>query len=241
MSRFLAQRDVDAVEVMDSPDCSPKLLARTYAQFPLINALVSGWHRTYRTELAPLARLARQQGSLTIVDLGCGGGDLARSMARWAAKDGLSVRITAVDPDPRAFAYATSFAARQSRRGKRQPNVSYENSSSAELVQRGEKFDVVVSNHVLHHLDAPTLAGFLADSQALATVAAVHSDIARGSAAYFLFSLLSMPLAFGSLIRQDGLTSIRRSYTPAELAAAVPQPWLVQAQGPFRNLLRWHA
>ena len=41
----------------------------------------------------------------------------------------------------------------------------------------------------------------------------------------------------GSYIREDGLTSIRRSYTAAELAAAAPAGWTVARHAPFRNLL----
>jgi hypothetical protein len=41
----------------------------------------------------------------------------------------------------------------------------------------------------------------------------------------------------GSYIRQDGLTSIRRSYTAAELRAAAPPGWTVVPRPPFRNLL----
>ena len=59
-----------AVEEMDRPDCDPVRLERTYAQFPLINAVVSGWRRNYLRYVRPV--LAAQGGG-TVLDIGAGG------------------------------------------------------------------------------------------------------------------------------------------------------------------------
>jgi hypothetical protein len=71
----------------------------------------------------------------------------------------------------------------------------------------------------------------------------VHHDIARAGAAYALFRAGTAPFArtvlAGTFIREDGLISIRRSYTREELAAASPEGWTVRARAPFRLELRW--
>jgi hypothetical protein len=46
----------------------------------------------------------------------------------------------------------------------------------------------------------------------------------------------TLPLP-ASFIREDGLTSIRRSYTPAELTAAAPAGWRVEPGAPFHQIL----
>jgi hypothetical protein len=102
----------------------------------------------------------------------------------------------------------------------------------------------VTSNHVLHHLDPGALSGLLDDSARLAERLAVHSDIARSRIGYGLFSAGTLPLR-GSYIRRDGLTSIRRSYTPDELRAVLAaghRPgWSVETTVPYRNLLIFRA
>lgn len=98
------------------------------------------------------------------------------------------------------------------------------------------RFDLVVSNHLLHHLSEEELRGVLEDSRALARRACVHSDIRRGRLAYALFSLATWPLFPRTFIREDGLTSIRRSYLPSELRGRLPSPWRVETQRPFRVL-----
>ena len=65
----------------------------------------------------------------------------------------------------------------------------------------GARFDIVVSNHVLHHLTAGQLSGLAADSAALASRVALHSDIARGRTAYGAYAVAITPFAPGSFLR----------------------------------------
>lgn len=211
---------------MDDPGCDGARLRRTYAQFRVVNAVVSGWRSTYRWHVRPVLRRDRPS---TVLDLGCGGGDLARALAGWAARDGLDVRVTGADPDGRAHAWATARSAA--------PGVTFRQAFGRDLLDEGAVFDVVVSNHVLHHLGDDQLEDFLADSRRLARARVVHSDIVRSRAAYALFSLGTLPFFPGSFIREDGLVSIRRSYTPEELATLVPAGWRVERHRPWRNVL----
>ncbi|MCS5496765.1 class I SAM-dependent methyltransferase [Cnuibacter physcomitrellae] len=221
----LSRRAADLQEYMDDPACDRRRLDATYARFRLVNRIVAGWRGIYRDHIRP--RLSDTMPS-TLLDLGCGGGDVARSLATWAAHDGLQLAVTAIDPDERAY----EFASRQPG-----PPVVYRQASSADLVAEAARFDVVVSNHVLHHLDREELAAFFFDSELLCRGIALHGDIRRSRLAYAAYSLGSLPIARGSFIRDDGLTSIRRSYTAKELRATAPLGWEVEERPMFRNLL----
>ncbi|MDQ0092432.1 methyltransferase domain-containing protein [Paeniglutamicibacter psychrophenolicus] len=229
------QRDISATEEMERPDADPALLERTYAQFRLVNLVVSGWRGVYVRLVRP--QLPRR-GTGTILDIGCGGGDLALALLRWARADGYEVRVLGIDPDARAHDFSTRAAASA---GPGEPGIEFRRTTSSVLVAEGARFDVVVSNHVLHHLDPPQLAGVLADSQHLARGLSIHSDIRRRRSALLLFGLATLPLAGSSFIRRDGLTSIRRSYTPGELARVLPPGWHAHTQGQYRNLAIWRA
>jgi len=117
--------------------------------------------------------------------------------------------------------------------------------SSSELADAGERFEVVTSNHVLHHLDGRQFGALLADSERLASGGgvAVHADIERTRYGYAGFALGTLPfsrnLLAGSYIRADGLTSIRRSHTAAELAAVLPPGWRVRRGIPSRLEVVW--
>ncbi|GAB3547139.1 class I SAM-dependent methyltransferase [Arthrobacter tumbae] len=222
---FLAHRNVTAIEEMDKPGCDPFKLDRTYAQFPLVNRTVTGWHRTWARHIRPVLSTSRTN---TLLDVGSGGGDIARAFCRWAARDGFELEITAIDPDERANTFASSQPTT--------PGLTFRRAFSSELLAEGARFDVVTSNHVLHHLSPDELSGLLSDSEKLATRLALHSDLKRTLVGFSLFSVATLPLR-GSYIREDGLTSIRRSYLAEELRAVVPPGWRVERQVPFRNLL----
>lgn len=222
----LSSRAVTAVEEMDREDCDPVRLNRTYAQFWLINAVVSGWRRNYVELLRPLLSGG---GSYRLLDIGSGGGDVARSLARWARRDGITLEVTGIDPDERAHAFATSRPPL--------PGLSFRRAYSSDLVAEGARFDVVISNHVLHHLNGNELAALLSDSEQLATRLSLHSDIERSRWGYLWFSVGTLPFFPGSYIRRDGLTSIRRSYTASELKDVVPPGWEDRQRMPWQNLL----
>lgn len=225
----LAVRDDELAELMDDPACDGDTLEATLRRFGTINRLVSGWGTVYRARLRPhLAQLGRPA---RVLDIGSGGGDLVVRLAAAARRDGLDVAWTGIDPDPRAHAVAAA-------RGH-VPGVSFRCTDSAALVRDGETYDAVLSNHVLHHLGG-ALPAFADESLTLSHGIVLHSDIARSRRAYALYAVGIIPFAPGTFLRTDGLRSIRRSYTRAELAAtlqsAQPGAWTVDAPAPFRLL-----
>lgn len=227
----LRRRAADLPERMDADDADPEMLAHTYARFRYVNATISGRGGVLRREILPRAR----SGAIRVLDIGCGGGDIARYVARRLRRRGHPAEVVGADIDPRAVRWASD--------ADDEGLVRWRCLSSSDLVTEGEHFDIVLSNHVLHHLTAEQLDALLADSARLTAPGgiAVHSDIERTRAAYVLFDALTRPIAGtllkGSFIREDGMLSIRRSYTAAELAAAVPPGWRVERRVPSRLLL----
>lgn len=218
-----------ARELMDDPAADVAMLAKTYARFRLVNAVVSGEREVYRRWVRP--RLS-PVWTTRVLDIGTGSADLPRRLLRWSRADRLRLEITAIDPDARAIAWA--------RAQPPVPGLTLRQSLSSELVAEGERFAVVLSNHVLHHLDGREFGALLADSERLLAPGgvAVHGDIERSVFAYAGFWLGTLPfsanLLAGTYIRPDGLTSIRRSHTAPELERVLPPGWRVRRAFPSR-------
>ncbi|MFE5670579.1 methyltransferase [Agromyces sp. NPDC056523] len=229
----LDHRDETARELMDDPAADLVAMDRTYHRFGPVNRIVSRPAAVYEEWVRP--RLATTHAA-RMLDVGAGGGDLPREILRHAERDGLRLEIVAIDPDERAVRYASRHAS---------PRFHARVATTADLVAEGETFDVVWSNHVLHHLTPAELGALLADTERLVAPGGigVHGDIERGRAAYLGFWAATLPFAWnalaGSFIRPDGLTSIRRSHTASELAAAIPSGWRVKRGFPSRLELVW--
>ncbi len=219
---------------MDDPDGDVEALERSYAHFRLVNLIVSNPRAVYRRWIRPtLSATATRR----VLDIGTGGAALPRALLRWAEADGLRLEVTAIDPDSRALDWALRQPAHR--------GLVLRRVTSDELARAGERFDVVMSNHVLHHLDGRQLGALLADSERLVEQGgiAVHGDIERSRFGSLGFSLGTLPfdrnILAGSFIRADGLVSVRRSFTAAELAAVLPPGWRVRRGFPSRLEVVW--
>jgi 2-polyprenyl-3-methyl-5-hydroxy-6-metoxy-1,4-benzoquinol methylase len=192
-------------ELMDLPDSDPVRLERTLRQMAWINRLLTGAQGLLRRTI--LEDIRRRPGPCTLLDVGCGGADLAL----WLARREPSLRITCLDHDPRVEAYAR-------RRCAGVPAVQVRLGSAAELEGLGS-FDYVFANHFLHHQEderiAPTLSAMLARARRLLVV----TDLLRSRGSYFWFGLIAAVFLHRSFAVADGLLSIRRGFRPPELKA----------------------
>jgi 2-polyprenyl-6-hydroxyphenyl methylase/3-demethylubiquinone-9 3-methyltransferase len=89
-------------------------------------------------------RLNTYEG-LDILDVGCGGGLVCEPMAR------LGGSVTGIDADENAIAVAQEHAKEE------ELDINYQATSSDELVQSEQKFDVVLALEIIEHVDNPDL------------------------------------------------------------------------------------
>src|SRR6266481_1371823 len=86
------ERAHDAVEMLDRP--APFLdLSQNLDDIARFNAFFGGTRLTLRHVKGLVADLPRDR-SLTLLDVGTGGGDIPRALVRWARRAGLSPHTT---------------------------------------------------------------------------------------------------------------------------------------------------
>lgn len=228
MPLFLSQRDTESKERMDAPHCNIVKLQNTYRQFSQINSLVSRWRYIYEQFILPHLD---QHSQFTFLDIGFGGGDIPIELAEWLQKDGINFRITAIDPDPRAIEFVQTL--------ELPSNIEFLQCGLSELDPDAQQFDFVLSNHLIHHLDEQKLLSVLQQAKKLCSKSILFNDLRRSDWGYLLFNTFSHPFFRDSFITEDGLTSIKRSYTQKELQSIVPPDWSVQNLFPFRLLMTY--
>ncbi len=226
MAKWFEKRAEHLTEKMEDPHCNKNRLFNTYEQFSRLNGLIARWETLFKAYIIPLNRQPRP---LRILDIGCGGGDLCFKFASWANESGLTVQITGIDPEPRAAEYRKQLEIPS--------NVEFRLSTTHDLIEASESYDVVVSNHLLHHLNRDELLQICEQADRLAKRLVLFNDIRRSGYGFAAFGM-SAPLLFrSSYIVRDGLTSIRRSYRFGELKRIAPDGWEVKKLLPFRLLL----
>ncbi|MEX2362161.1 MAG: methyltransferase domain-containing protein, partial [Balneolaceae bacterium] len=118
-------------------------------------------------------------------------------------------------------------------------SITFLHGSSTDLVKKGHRFDFVISNHVLHHLNKTLSHKVLEEAKTMALQKVIFNDIERSDIGFLLFTIFARLIFRKSYITADGLTSIKRSYTFNELKEMVPAGWEVKRVFPFRLLLTY--
>ncbi|MDX1640139.1 MAG: methyltransferase domain-containing protein [Balneolaceae bacterium] len=226
MPFFLKKRNEQLIEKMDRPDCDTHLLFNTYKQFTTINRLISGWQNVYKKHIRPV--LTDPSKIYSILDIGCGGGDIIKLLDELTKMDGYQVRLTGIDPDSRAIQFLSNRDWPE--------NVTFLQASSSDLIEKNRSFDIVISNHLVHHLTNSELTEVCTDAEKLASKKIIFNDIERSDIGYGSFRVFASLIFHNSFIVEDGLTSIKRSFRKQELKEALPDNWQVHRQFPFRLL-----
>lgn len=253
-----------ASELMDSPAVNSEALRRTYQQFSRINRNLSSYRRILKREIfaklgasakvgasasvavphsgtanakAPTIRSAGDDCCFTVLDLGCGSGDILVWMAKQARKLGIPMRFVGADPDPQALEVARSL-------GRGFPEIEWidlDSSGIEAYVAKHGRFDWIISNHVLHHLSEADAEEFLRKANAAAKRGIVINDIRRSALGYLGYRVYAALFARRSLARYDGSLSVLRSLNLRELEriaqSAGRGDLLVRTAAPFRLIV----
>ncbi|TWT94562.1 hypothetical protein Pla52n_53830 [Stieleria varia] len=211
----LSQRSTET-ELMDSRDSDVGQLFNTLGLFPTINRWLTPCHRLINHYILSAMKSDRHR-RWTLLDIGAGGGDLARWLSDRCHRLGIHLDVTCLDHDPRVIEFARqkcdSYA-----------NIEVRHAKAQSLHGTDEQWDFVFANHFLHHLHDEELSPVLSKIARVTKHRFVLSDIHRTGLTYLAFSSL-LPLRWTrSFVYHDGRTSIRRAFTVAEchqmLAAA---------------------
>jgi len=206
----------DLPELMDG-ECSYRDFRGCLHSLEQINR----WLLGYRPTLAWLKRLPRgSHDPLHIVDVGCGGGDLLRRIAKWAKRRGIAIQLTGIDLNP----YAARAAAEST------PNdlgISWVTGDA--LLYRPEKpVDIVVSSLMAHHLEDEEVIALLRWMEATAQAGWFINDLERSEWSCRMFAWLERLVGWHRFVRHDGPVSFLRAFRAEDwvrllTAAGIPR------------------
>jgi 2-polyprenyl-3-methyl-5-hydroxy-6-metoxy-1,4-benzoquinol methylase len=146
--------------------------------------------------------------TIRILDVACGQGDLLRAIARWAAKNGIAVRLQGLDLNPRSAEEAAAVTPAAM-------DITYTTGDVFAFVPEDAP-DFIVSSQFAHHLADGEVALLLGWMDHTAKHGWFIADLHRHAFAYYGFPVLARVFGWHRIVRQDGQISIARSFRRAD-------------------------
>ena len=218
------------MEIMDDFTMEGVLFRDTLDKLEIINRFLGGNSVTING-LKKLLENQPKNKTITIVDLGCGNGDILRDVSKFGRKNNYSFKLIGIDANLAATEYAKELS-------KEYSELSFKTMDILSEDFKKQSYDVVLCTLFLHHFKNEELISFLKTTTDKATIGVVVNDLHRHKLAYYLFKLIGFFIK-NKMVRQDGLTSVLRSFKKKDLeniAKEIKVHFSIQWKWAFRYL-----
>jgi ubiquinone/menaquinone biosynthesis C-methylase UbiE len=192
---------VTALELMDDPAVDPAELARNFDDIERANRWFGG--------RAPVLREVFASAAESLLDVGCGSGDIARALRAEARRRGRRLDVVGLDHSQTVLAIARA-------RSQGDASLRFVHGDGTALPFPDRSFDIVTCNLALHHFEPDEAVAVLREMRRVARTAPLVCDLLRSKLAHAAARLYVSLLATSPLTRNDAPLSVRRAYTPVE-------------------------
>lgn len=222
---------VMADEIMDDPGQSEADFAAALDGLETLNRITFAHPPLLRV----LDRVVTEGGlkRLSVLDVGAGGGDALRAVARWGARRGIALDLWGLDRSPWAERHALA-------RGTKAGWIT----SDLFDLPADRRFDVVTCSLFAHHLEDPALVRFLRWLPRHAVRRWLILDLHRHRIPWAAVWAGTRLMRMHPMVTHDGPVSVMRGFTrddwtrllaeagvPAEIRWVVPFRWAVTGPG----------
>lgn len=198
-----------APEIMDDFSMEGEILRDALDKIASINRFLGG-NRLTLNGVRKLLRNASKSDVITLIDVGCGNGDMLRELADYGAKNGWIFNLVGVDANHFTIGHAQNLSGGYS-------NISYLCDNVFEIGFANLKCDIVLCTLTLHHFTDDEILRLISEFNAASGVGVVINDLHRSKLAYRLFRILCFVFRLNDMSREDGLVSILRGFKKGEL------------------------
>ena len=184
--------------------------------------------------IAGLKRLLKNtKGKINIADLGCGGGDMLQTMAKWfAQKKQFAPTFIGID----ANAFMVDYAKAQTASF---PQISYQCQDVFAADFAKNQFDVVTMTLFCHHFKDDQLVALFKILKQQTRIGLVINDLHRHSLAYYAIWLIAKLLGASYLYQNDSKLSVLRAFTRTDLQKILAQVGFKHYEIRWKWAFRW--
>ncbi len=199
----------DASEIMDDFNLKGIVLEDALVKIAKINKLLGG-NRLTLQGLKFLLRNVDKSAEISIVDVGCGNGDMLRVIADFGLKNGYNFKLIGIDANEFTIHCAENLS-------KKYQNINYKRIDILTEQFNEVKCNIILCTLTLHHFKNQEIKKLLTTFYKNINTGIVINDLHRNIIAYRLFQLVSFIFRLNEMPKEDGLISILRGFKKQEL------------------------
>ncbi len=174
-----------------------------------INQLLGG-NKLTLDGLKELLPKNNKSDTITIIDIGCGNGDMLRKIADYGIENNYNFKLIGVDANAFTINHAVQLSNNYS-------NISFLCEDIFAMDIEKLNGDIIVCTLTLHHFTEVEIIRILKIFYAASKLGIVINDLERSGLAYRLFQILCVLFQLNRMSREDGLVSILRGFKKREL------------------------
>jgi 2-polyprenyl-3-methyl-5-hydroxy-6-metoxy-1,4-benzoquinol methylase len=201
----------DEPEIMDDFALEGEVLRDALDKIAKINQLLGG-NKLTLLGVKKLINNSSKIKEITIVDIGCGNGDMLRALAKYGIKNNIKFNLIGIDANNFTIAHAKNLSLQYD-------NIKYRCEDIFEQPFKELKYDIAICTLTLHHFKDQEIIAIMSSFYKNASLGIVINDLHRCSLAYRLFQSLCFVFQLNDMSRKDGLISILRGFKKEELIA----------------------
>ena len=196
-------------EIMDDFLLEGEELRTTLDRIAKINRFLGGNNITLNGVKKLLSTSCKNE-TITIVDIGCGNGDMLRMLSDYGNRHHIKLSMLGIDANPYTINYAGDLS-------KDYSNISYLCADIFEENFEDVKYDIILCTLTIHHFDDEEILRLLGSLVNVSKLGVVINDLQRSKIAYRLFQTIAVLFRLNRMTKVDGLVSILRGFKKEEL------------------------
>ena len=192
-------------ELLDEDDIPFEDIRQNMKELNFINTWLGG----HQITIDGFRKLAKNKQSITVCEIGCGGGDNLLALDKWCRKNNVKVSLIGIDMKPECIAFAEG-------RKEFKESVKWI-TSDYQKVDFEIKPDIVFSSLFCHHFTDEDLVfqfNWMKENSALGFFI---NDLQRHPLAYYSIKIFTSIFSKSYLVKNDAPLSVMRGFTEKEL------------------------
>jgi SAM-dependent methyltransferase len=219
-------------ELLDRDDIPFEDIKRNMQELDFINTRLGGHKITLRglTAVMDSGSGTKNGGKVSILEIGCGGGDNLRVIKNFCKRKNIGVSLAGVDINPHCIEFAKS---------RRENEGIQFYTSDYKLLKLERKPDIIFASLFCHHFTDEEVRNIFRWMKANSRMGFFVNDLHRHPLAYYSIKWLTRSFSKSYLVKNDAPLSVQRGFKRRELEMYNAQCLISNAHLKWQWAFRW--